>query len=80
MAEGVFINNPLFAGITIQSNGLSGGNARTFASPSTIQLINVSDGLIFLSDETQVVTRIIIFKIGDEMPIPVLNNSVQGET
>lgn len=64
MAEGVFINNPLFAGITIQSNGLSGGNARTFASPSTIQLINVSDG----------------HKIGDEMPITVLNNSVQGET
>lgn len=50
------------------------------AAPPIIQLINVSDGLVFLSDETQVVAGIVIFKIGDEMPTTVLNNSMQGGT
>ncbi|MGL5511864.1 MAG: hypothetical protein ACRDBM_01320 [Sporomusa sp.] len=38
------------------------------AAPPVIQLVSVSDGLIFLSDKTQVVAGIVIFKIGNEMP------------
>jgi len=38
-------------------------------SPPTIQLICVSDGNIFLSEVTQVKAGILLFKIGEELPI-----------
>ncbi|MGL6199833.1 MAG: hypothetical protein ACRC3H_12970 [Lachnospiraceae bacterium] len=49
------------------------------AAPPILRLVNLSDDIVFLSDETQIVAGIVIFKIGEEMPLTaVLNNSMEG--
>jgi len=39
------------------------------STPPTVQLISVSEGIIELSRVTHVKAGIVIFKIGDEMPV-----------
>ncbi|MGL5515086.1 MAG: hypothetical protein ACRDBM_17880, partial [Sporomusa sp.] len=49
------------------------------AAPPIIKLVSLSDGLVFLAEETQMDAGIVIFKIGNETPLAtVSNNSMEG--
>lgn len=78
MAAGVFI--VLWRTIT-PADAAGFSIVKVNAAPPVIQLVSVSDGLVFLSEQTQVVAGIVIFKIGDEVPLTaILNNSMEGGT
>lgn len=89
IAASGYYDNSEIAGITIQtgSSHVKVSPATSFsivkvnAAPPVIQLVSVSEGLFFLSEQTQGAAGIVFFKNEDEVPLTaILNNSMEGGT